>query len=180
MTDNPTATDGVPSEKDTTVTVVADTGTIPSARRSVEADPMPASSTLSPATTSVTMVEPIAGFDADTQFTLSSIDDAGYLKSLRSVRDPELRFVITPAEVFFASYRDALVPLVTAPVADALATADDPAAQQLYVLLTIGSSLADTTANLRAPLVIDVATGRAIQVILDDDTFPLRQPLPTE
>lgn len=180
MADNPTATDGVPSKKDTTVTVVAETGIIPNARRSVEVDPVTTSPTLSPATTSVTMVEPIAGFDADTYFTLSPIDEAGYLQSLRSVRDPELRFVISPAEVFFAAYRDSLVPIVTAPVADVLATADDPAAQQMYLMLTIGNSLADTTANLRAPLVVDKNTGRAIQVILDDDTFPLRQPLPTE
>ena len=130
------------------------------------------------AVTQVTMIEPMAGFESDTDFTLSLIDEAGLLQSLRSVRDPGLRFVISPAAVFFAEYRDSLQPVITTPVAEALHTAADPAAQQLFVLLTVGSSLADTTANLRAPLVVDRDTGRAIQVILDDPELPLRHPLP--
>lgn len=132
------------------------------------------------AVTQVTMIEPMAGFESDTDFTLSPIDEAGLLQSLRSVRDPELRFVISPAEVFFADYRDSLQPVITTPVAEALHTEADPAAQQLYVLLTVGASLSDTTANLRAPLVVDRQTGRAIQVILDDPALPLHHPLPTE
>lgn len=132
------------------------------------------------AVTQVTMIEPMAGFESDTDFTLSAIDEAGLLQSLRSVRDPELRFVISPAEVFFAEYRDWLQPVITAPVAEALHTAADATAQQLYVVLTVGGSLAETTANLRAPLVVDRVTGRAIQVILDDPALPLRHPLPSE
>jgi flagellar assembly factor FliW len=130
------------------------------------------------AVTQVTMIEPMAGFESDTDFTLSPIDEAGLLQSLRSVRDPGLRFVISPAEVFFADYRDSLQPMITAPVAEALHTAASSSAQQLFVVLTVGTSHADTTANLRAPLVVDRDTGRAIQVILDDPTLPLHQPLP--
>lgn len=153
------------------MTVVADT--IPEARRSVEGDSMSQAA-------AVTMVEPIAGFESDTDYLLSPIDEAGYLASLRSVRDPELRFVLSPAEIFFADYGRTLTQIVTAPVADALGTEPDANAQQILVILTIGSSLKDTTANLRAPLVVDRATGRAIQVILEDDSFPLRAPLPAE
>lgn len=128
----------------------------------------------------VTMVEPLAGFEADTDFTLSRIDDAGILQSLRSVRDSSLRFVISPAAVFFAEYRQSLTDVITAPVAGALGVRRADAALEMYVLLTVGTSLVDTTANLRAPLVIDHVTGRAVQVILDDDSLPLNQPLPTE
>jgi flagellar assembly factor FliW len=128
-------------------------------------------------TRNVTLVEPLAGFDADTDFTLSPIDDAGVLQSLRSVRDTGLRFVITPAEVFFADYHASLLPVLAAPVVEALGS--EPAAPvRLYLLLTVGQSLTDTTANLRAPLAVDGSTGRAVQVILDDDALPLRQPLP--
>lgn len=144
--------------------------------------PTVSSATESPVrdTTAVTMIEPMAGFEADIDFTLSPIDDGGVLQSLRSVRDPDLRFVVSPAEVFFAGYRDAVQPVITAPVATALATTEADARLRLYVLLTIGSSLVDTTANLRAPLVVDAASGRAVQVILDDSSLPLRHPLPTE
>lgn len=130
--------------------------------------------------TRVTMIEPLAGFEADTEYTLTRIDEAGMLQSLRSVRDADLRFVISPAEVFFAAYRDSLTEVITAPVAGALGVDRSAADLAMYVMLTIGSSLKDTTANLRAPLVVDRATGRAVQVILEDDSLPLSQPLPTE
>lgn len=132
------------------------------------------------AATHVTMIEPMAGFEDDIDFSLSAIDEAGILQSLRSVRDPELRFVISPAEVFFGGYRDAVQPIIAAPVATALATTEAEAALKMYVVLTIGTSLADTTANLRAPLVVDAASGKAVQVILDDNSLPLRHPLPSE
>lgn len=128
--------------------------------------------------TQVIMVEPLAGFETDTEFTLTDIDDAGMLQSLRSVTTADLRFVVSPAHVFFAAYRDSLTGVIEAPVRDALDVTEADADLELYVMLTIGDSLKDTTANLRAPLVIDHATGKAVQVILDDDALPLLSPLP--
>jgi flagellar assembly factor FliW len=163
------------------VTIAAGPVVIPRTGQSVEEAAMPAESTVAEnAATSVTMIEPLAGFETDTEYTLTRIDDAGMLQSLRSVRDTDLRFVISPAEVFFAAYRDSLTDVIAAPVAGALGVAQSEADLALYVMLTIGTSLKDTTANLRAPLVVDRATGRAVQVILEDDTLPLSQPLPTE
>jgi flagellar assembly factor FliW len=181
------ATDGDPTTKGTVVTVTARAlhietiveTTAPRARRSVQGREGGTVSAQAPAATQVTMVEPLAGFETDTDFTLTPIDEAGVLQSLRSVRDTDLRFVVSPAGVFFAAYRDSLDGVIGAPVATALGVRQQDAALTLYVLLTVGTSLKDTTANLRAPLVIDHATGRAVQVILDDDALPLRQPLPT-
>lgn len=183
------AMDGIPTMKGTVVTITAAPVVIPRARQSVEVRPMPparsarsSASTAGPAVagTQVTMVEPLAGFETDTKFTLSPIDEAGMLQSLRSVRDAGLRFVVSPAEVFFGAYRDSLTDVIAAPVASALDVSEADADLELYVMLTIGTSLTDTTANLRAPLVIDHVSGKAVQVILDDDTLPLREPLPTE
>jgi flagellar assembly factor FliW len=49
----------------------------------------------------------------------------------------------------------------------------------MLVLLVVraGDTLADTTVNLRAPLVVNTATRRASQVILDDAELPLAAPL---
>lgn len=153
---------------------------IPRARQSAEGGEGETVSQQAPTATQVTMIEPLAGFETDTEFTLTPIDEAGVLQSLRSVRDTDLRFVVSPAGVFFAAYRDSLDGVIGAPVAAALGVREADATLTLYVMLTIGSSLKDTTANLRAPLVVDHGTGRAVQVILDDDSLPLRQPLPTE
>lgn len=179
MSSHPTdATEGATENEGTAVTVMAQSAAIPQPRPSVEAGPMSASS-VTTALSSVVFIEPMAGFDADVDFSLSPIDEAGMLQSLRSVRDPELRFVLSPAEVFFPDYRDSLTPVIQAPVSDALGIAAEAAELRMFVMLTIGTSLADTTANLRAPLVVDQVTGKAVQVILDDDSLPLRQLLPT-
>lgn len=123
----------------------------------------------------VTLIEPMPGFADDMEFTLSPIDQAGLLRSLRSVRDPGLRFVITPAGTFFADYHDSVRDALAAPMAGLLGS--DGAGIEVYLLLTVGSSLADTTANLRAPLVLEPSSGRALQVILDDEALPMRHPL---
>ena len=44
-------------------------------------------------------------------------------------------------------------------------------------VLTAGESLASTTANLAAPVVLDTATHRAVQVVLDDPALSVATPL---
>jgi flagellar assembly factor FliW len=47
------------------------------------------------------------------------------------------------------------------------------------VLLVVhaGADLASTTVNLRAPIVVNIGTSRAAQVILDDVSLPVAAPL---
>lgn len=111
----------------------------------------------------VRFVEPLPGFAHDSTFTFGGIDPDGILFSLRSVEHPDIRFVLTRPGVFFPDYAPDVAGLLGS------------GAQDLYVMLTLGSGLADATANLRAPIVI--SSGRAVQVILEDATLPMRQPL---
>ena len=119
-------------------------------------------------TQQLTFVEPLPGFD-DEGYTLSAIDEQGALYSMWSVDHPDLRFVLSPADVFFPGYRPEL--------ADALAGVLGSDEVDVLLMLTIGSSLSAATANLRAPVVVAPSTGRAVQVILDDDALPMRAPL---
>jgi flagellar assembly factor FliW len=113
--------------------------------------------------------EPLPGFPEEDEYTLTPIDEQGVLYSLRAVHEPGLRFVLAAPEAFFADYRpelaDALAPLLGA---------DDVS---VLLMLTIGTGLADATANLRAPVVVAGSTGRAVQVVLDDENLPMDQPL---
>ena len=113
--------------------------------------------------------EPLPGFPDETDYTLAPIDEHGVLYSLRAASLPGVRFVLAPADVFFAEYR----PDLGAAVAPVLGDDD----VSVLLMLTIGTGLADATANLRAPVVVAAATGRAVQVVLDDETLPMRQPL---
>ena len=47
----------------------------------------------------------------------------------------------------------------------------------VLLVLNAGESLATTTANLMAPVVVNATTLRARQVILDDPSLPLAAPL---
>jgi flagellar assembly factor FliW len=114
-------------------------------------------------------VEPLPGFAGEDEYTLEPIDPRGLLFSLRAVNEPSLRFVLTPADAFFDDYH----PDVAGAVAPVLGGEDI----SLLLVLTLGAGLADATANLRAPVVYAPASGRAVQVILDDEALPMRTPL---
>ncbi len=117
----------------------------------------------------ISFVEPILGFDGEHAYTLAAIDPQGVLYSLRSVQNPDLRFVVTPAQTFFTDYQPDLARVVSGVLGS-----DDI---DVLLVLTIGTGLADATANLRAPIAVATSTGRAVQVVLDDDSLPMRQPL---
>jgi flagellar assembly factor FliW len=123
-------------------------------------------------TTTIRFVEPLVGFEDHLAFDLTGIDEGGVLVSLRSQLDPALRFVLTRPAWFFADYRPELAQVVL----DAVG-AHDPSAVSVYVVLTIPTGLADATANVRAPVVVADGTGRAVQVILDDEALSMNRPL---
>ena len=118
------------------------------------------------------LVEPLLGFEDRTDFDLVPIDADGVLYALRSTGDPELRFVLTPAECFFEDYR----PDLGDGIVSALG-AESEADLSIFVMLTITDKLADATANLRAPLITARPTATALQVVLDDDSLSMHQPL---
>ncbi|MGN6609624.1 MAG: flagellar assembly protein FliW [Jatrophihabitans sp.] len=118
----------------------------------------------------ITMVEPIPGFPGLRDFDLTAIDDEGVLFSLRSADDPALRFILTPAGTFFPDYRPELPSSLETQVGETV---------DLLLVLTVERGLADATANLRAPVVLGSGTDRAVQLVLDDDALPMRQPLLT-
>jgi flagellar assembly factor FliW len=118
------------------------------------------------------LLEPLPGFDGHHAFTLAEIDPDGVLLSLRSKVDPELRFVLTPAECFFPGYRPELGDDVVRALTD---EPGDPV--RLLLVLTLGAGLADATANMRAPIVLGAGSRRATQVVLDDESLSMRQPL---
>ena len=119
------------------------------------------------------LVEPLPGLPG-TEYTLDALDEIGFLFALRGSADAgDVRlFVVSPGLVF-PDY----APTIPRTVLDAVCGTD---AEPDVVLLTVvhpgpGERLAPT-ADLLAPLVVDPASGRALQTVLDDD-LPLRAPL---
>ena len=48
---------------------------------------------------------------------------------------------------------------------------------QILVVLTTGQTAAQATANLLAPIVVNIRTGAAAQVILSGSGLPIRAPI---
>ena len=121
----------------------------------------------------IELAHPMPGFPADERFALVRLDDDGVLHSFRSLDSDDLQFVVVPPAPFYPDY----APEIGDDVAAELGISDE--ADDVLVLLVVraGASLADTTVNLRAPLVVNPATRRASQVILEDADLPLAAPL---
>lgn len=116
---------------------------------------------------------PMPGFPEHRHFVLVSTADDGLLYTLRSVDDPELRFLVVPPAPFFPWY----APEVGDQVVELLAT-EQPADLLVLVVVTVAGEAADATANLLAPIIVDRSTRRAVQVVLDQD-LPIHAPLLT-
>ncbi|HEX7805693.1 MAG TPA: flagellar assembly protein FliW [Cellulomonas sp.] len=118
------------------------------------------------------LVDPLPGLPGHADYSLTSLDDIGVLYVLRSLPESEQSirlFVVTPA-AFFPDY----APTVRPDVRDSIGVADGSVAT--LVVVRPGEDGNPPTANLLAPLVLDPATGRAVQTVLDGD-LPLRAPL---
>lgn len=120
----------------------------------------------------LTMVGPMLGFPEHSRFGLARLDEEGAVCDLRSLDDPDLRFVVVPPGLFFEDY----APEITDATATQLqaTTAGDLLA---LVVVTLGEGLADATANLLAPVLLNPQERLAAQVVLDDANLPLRAPL---
>ena len=44
-------------------------------------------------------------------------------------------------------------------------------------LITLGKTLKDSTANLKAPIIINIKNNRGKQLILQDDKYKIKEPL---
>lgn len=122
----------------------------------------------------IELAHPMPGFPDDARFALVRLDEDGVLHGFRSLDSQDLQFVVVPPAPFYPDYAldlddDTVTELGI----------DDSSAADVLVLLVVraGATLADTTVNLRAPLVVNPATRRASQVILDDADLPLAAPL---
>lgn len=113
----------------------------------------------------------VAGFPQSERFALVELSPTSPLFRLCSLDQPGLDFLVVPPAVCFPDY----APVVDDASAARLALTDAQDALLLLVL-TVGEDAGSATANLMAPIVINVRTRQAAQVVVEG-THPLRAPL---
>lgn len=117
-------------------------------------------------------VAPLLGLEQLARFALVRLDEQGPLFTLQSLEDPATSLLVLAPHAVFADYAPALDGVTRAALG--LAAGAEPL---LLVVVNAGESLATSTANLMAPVVVNPQTLTAAQVVLTGSSLPLRAPL---
>lgn len=120
--------------------------------------------------TPVSFTVSMPGLENAHDFTLRSVEGAHGLFALESTSGTPVRLFLADAAVFVPSYN----PPVSAAALEALELEEDNAPQ---VMVVLNHSPAATTVNLMAPIVLNPATRRCTQLVLDGREYPLRADL---
>ena len=132
-----------------------------------------AATSAGPTTTSeeLEFTSPPPGMADLRRFTLTALDDTGFLFSMQSVVQPGVRLFVVPPRPYFPEYAPRVDPTsVTSLGLDG----QEPV---LLVVVHPGQDGEPPTANLLAPIAVNPVTGRALQIVLDSDEWPLRATL---
>lgn len=116
----------------------------------------------------IDFVEAPLGLMGLRRFRLQPLDDLGFLFSMRSVDNDGVRLFVVAPEPYFPDYSPEVAADAVAPLGL------EGTSATLLVVVHPGGDRHPPTANLLAPIVVNPATGAALQVVLDSDEWPLR------
>ena len=111
----------------------------------------------------------LIGFPKNTEFVM--LEHKAPFSWLHSAEDPALAFVVIDGYEFGVEY--SLKPPLNDPVCDF--QEDDEYA--ILIIVTVRKDLSLTTANLKAPLFVNLRNRKGVQVIFDDPRYSTRHPL---
>jgi flagellar assembly factor FliW len=117
----------------------------------------------------VAFLAPMPGLENVSDFTLRSVQGAAGLYALESGSTP-VRLFLADAAVFVPGY----APPITAAAVESLDLGQGELPQ---VLVVLNHTPGSTTVNLMAPIVLNPASGRCRQLVLDGRDYPLRADL---
>lgn len=110
------------------------------------------------------------GLSPYTAFTLDPIDGADGLYALRSQDQDDVRLYVLDQTGGRSGYAPHVGGAVRAEIG-----AEDPADVRLFVVVNPTES--GVFVNLRAPIIMHRESGRASQIILEDESYSFREPL---
>lgn len=114
----------------------------------------------------------IPGFEDENQFILQSIEEEHGFQVLQSVQTASLAFIVTNPYAVMTGY--------TFELDEATCHAlqlHDTKDLAVLAIVTLKETLAQSTVNLKAPIIMNLTNNKAKQVILNDDRYAIRHPL---
>ena len=116
--------------------------------------------------------KPIPGFDNLSKFIIKDIDDQSIFKLLQSTEDKNIGFVIVSP---FISEEDYEIKLTDNIIKEL--DIEGPNDVALFSIVTVNSKVENITANLRAPLVINIRNKKGQQFIVQNDKYKIKHPI---
>ena len=120
----------------------------------------------------ITLSSPLLGFPDLNDFLLISNEKSYPFLWFQSVEDQDICFILLESESFFKDYK----PTINKREKKVLGI-DNTDDMKIFCIVVISEDPKQSTANLRAPLVINFSRKLAKQVILDDDKWKIKTPL---
>jgi flagellar assembly factor FliW len=114
----------------------------------------------------------ILGFPEEQNYCLVDPGDETLILWLQSLTSPHLAFPVLEPRIFKSNY---IVRLSAAELRELRLTSINDAS--VFTILTIPSVLSDMTANMKAPIVINVKEKVAKQVVLQENDQPIKHPM---
>ena len=121
----------------------------------------------------INFVDPIIGYEEFRSFTLIEQNNSEYFKWLQSIENPELAFPTTNPVFFGIDYTFE----IANEIAQKINLTDGNSAVILNIVTIPNNNPNGSTVNLLAPIVVNSENNQAMQIILSDSGYPIRQPL---
>lgn len=120
----------------------------------------------------ITLSSPLLGFPDLQDFLIISDDNSYPFLWFQSVENKDICFILIETNTFFKDYH----PVIPKRELKLLAI-NDMKEMKLFSIVVVPADPKLSTANLRAPLVVNFESKLAKQIILDDDAYKIKTPL---
>ena len=120
----------------------------------------------------ITLSSPLLGFPDLQDFLIISDDNSYPFLWFQSVEDTDICFILIETNTFFKDYH----PDIPKRELKVLAI-NDKKEMKLFSIVVVPADPKLSTANLRAPLVVNFESKLAKRIILDDDAYKIKTPL---
>jgi flagellar assembly factor FliW len=121
--------------------------------------------------------EGILGFPNSRRFALITIEENPYLKALQDIDNGQLSFLVIRPWDFFEDYE---ADIADGDLEQIGITEENKEKFSLYSIVTIGNTMADSTANLVAPIIINHHNNTGRQFVLDTQVYRTKHRLQRE
>ncbi len=123
----------------------------------------------------IEFVKPILGFSSLKQYCILNVNKEKNLPFfiLQSIEKEELCFIVADPNYFFKDY----AAQITEEEKEAINLSDKNDVI-LFVIVTIFKDLRLSTVNLKGPIIINTKNNKAIQTVLNNELYSVKQKLP--